>query len=247
LMERAGFWPGRDAWFEIGRAWASAHPDSGSYYDDGRVRTVFTIAYRLLAVDLDEPRIIEGLRLTSELLAPVRARLQRAGAQLLLLLIPTKERVFADALRARGSITDAHRRLIRNEDSCRGALLRAAELARVEVVDLLGPLESAIASSQQVYPTNIESHPNAAGYYVIARTIADRMEETRHFRCLGSARTEMGAGRRPHSAARAGEWPRTSGCGWPWKRPSRVEVPPSRPHIPDTASGRGSSPGPRRP
>jgi hypothetical protein len=69
LLERAGVWPGRDAWFEIGRACATAHPESGSYYDDGRLRTVFTVGYRLVALDLEDPRIAEGLRLTSELLA----------------------------------------------------------------------------------------------------------------------------------------------------------------------------------
>jgi hypothetical protein len=172
LLERAGVWPGQDAWFEIGQAWALANPESGGYYDDGRVRTVFTVGYRALAVDVDDPRIREGLRLTEELLAQVRFKAQRFGAEVLVLLIPTKERVFFRRLTHNSAASDVHSRLARNEDVCRNALVDAAARLNVRILDVLEALEAAVEAGRQIYPTNIESHPTAEGYDVIARTIA---------------------------------------------------------------------------
>jgi hypothetical protein len=170
-LDRLGAF-GEDAWFAIGRAWALDHPESGGFYDDGTVRTVFTVGYRLLAVDLAEPRIQEGLRLTSGLLRDMAAETHRAGVELLVMLVPTKERAFARALQQRSALTRAHAQLVRNEDDCRDALRRVAAESQIPVLDLLGPLEQAIAQGRQVYPTNIESHPAPDGYDIVARSVA---------------------------------------------------------------------------
>jgi hypothetical protein len=136
------------------------------------------MGYSLVALDLQDPRIAEGWRLTAELLGQLPARVESTGADLLLLLIPTKESVFSDASRSQATLTAAHGRLALSEEACRMALLRSAEQAAVQVVDLFGPLKAAVAQGRQVYPTNIESHPNPEGYDLIARTIAARIDTT---------------------------------------------------------------------
>ena len=50
--------------WEIAKAFANAHPTYCQVFSDGQFKTVFTSEYRLLALDLDDPRIAEGLRIS---------------------------------------------------------------------------------------------------------------------------------------------------------------------------------------
>ncbi|HEX8291483.1 MAG TPA: SGNH/GDSL hydrolase family protein, partial [Pyrinomonadaceae bacterium] len=89
LLNRAGWWPSKaDVWFEAGKAWAKAHPDHGAVYEEGGTRAVLTTAYRLTALDLDDPRMAEGLRITCEVLPRIKDRAEAGGAKVLVLLIP---------------------------------------------------------------------------------------------------------------------------------------------------------------
>jgi len=67
------------------------------------VRTVFTPHVRLSAVDLDRPVVREGLQISQRALAQTQAEAQRQGAQLLVLLIPTKERAYCRYLQGSGA------------------------------------------------------------------------------------------------------------------------------------------------
>ncbi|MDQ3906709.1 MAG: hypothetical protein M3268_00005, partial [Acidobacteriota bacterium] len=107
LVSRARLWPGAsDVEFETAKAWAQAFPDRAAVYEEGGVRTVFTTAYRQVALDQSEPRVAEGMRITKELLPQIKQKADASGAHLLILLIPTKESAHAEALRARGRRLD---------------------------------------------------------------------------------------------------------------------------------------------
>ena len=173
-------WPTEraDAWYEIGAAWAQAYPEYGATFDDGGVRTVFTTAYRLLAVDLSEVRIREGLRLTKILLPRIALTVDRHDSRLVVLLIPSKETAFAARVAASGQAsTVTYRHLIEQEARCRSSILQTCAAAEIECLDLLPAFEAALGQGLQIYPTNTESHPNSSGYAVVSQTLEGRLRE----------------------------------------------------------------------
>jgi lysophospholipase L1-like esterase len=174
LLERAGVLPG-DAWFEAGAAWARDHPTHGAVCDCGATRTVLTTAYRLLAVDLDDPGIREGLRLTRLALERGASACAAARVRFLVLVIPTKERVYADRMRSAQPLDPAYARLVGMEDRVREAILAGCTADGIECVDALPPLAAAVDAGTAVYPSTTESHPSARGYRVLAELVAARL------------------------------------------------------------------------
>src|SRR4030095_1899674 len=104
-----------DVDFEIDKSWANHFPEHGAVYNEGNNRTVFTTAYRLVALDLAEPRIKEGFRITNELLPLMRHSADKLGARFLILIIPTKEAVYADAFKESAVRDSTYKRLVEME------------------------------------------------------------------------------------------------------------------------------------
>ncbi len=177
LVSRARLWPGAsDVEFETAKAWAQAFPDRAAVYEEGGVRTVFTTAYRQVALDQSEPRVAEGMRITKELLPQIKQKADASGAHLLILLIPTKESAHAEALRARGRRLDPTLESLAGwESRARSEIVSTCEEEGIQYADALPALSAAIARGEQLYPTGTESHPNARGYYVLASTVGDAL------------------------------------------------------------------------
>lgn len=173
LLNRSGFWPGAtDVDYEIDRQWAQAYPAHGAVCNDDQLRTVFTTAYRLTALDLDDPRIAEGLRITKVVLSRTQQRVDEHGVKLLVLLIPTKELVYDDLMQREGRSTGTYSRLVGMENRAREEVKSWCTEKHIACVDALPELRNAIARRQPIYPSTTESHPNAAGYAVLAATVA---------------------------------------------------------------------------
>ena len=176
LLATSGWWPGSgNFWFEACKAWAKAHPEHGAVYDEGNVRTVLTTAYRLTALDLDDSHIAEGLRITGVVLRRIKGQADGAGMKLLVVLLPTKESVFANAVASRQR-DPVYERLVSMESRARAALIAQCEGAGIQYVDALPPLAQAVRQGKQVYPTSTESHPAPKGYEVIASTAHEELE-----------------------------------------------------------------------
>ena len=177
LLNRKGLWPApTDVDYEIDRAWARAHPDHGAVCEDADIRTAFTTAYRLTGLDLDDPRVSEGLRITEEVLWRAHQKTDNAGVNLLVLLIPTKELVYADLMEREGKLTGTFARLVEMERQARHNVESWCTGKRIRCVDALPNLQNEIARRQQIYPSTTESHPNAAGYRVLATTVNDALK-----------------------------------------------------------------------
>lgn len=173
LLNRSGFWPGAtEVDYEIDREWAQAYPAHGAVCNDDAIRTVFTTAYRLTALDLDDPRIAEGLRITKVALMRTQQTVDGHGVKLLVLLIPTKELVYADLMQREGRSAGTYARLVDMENRARQEVKSWCTEKRIACIDALPDLRNAIAQRQQIYPSTTESHPSAAGYAVLAATVA---------------------------------------------------------------------------
>lgn len=176
LLARSGWWPrSSDVWFEASKAWAQAHPEHGAVYDESNVRTVLTTAYRLTALDLDDSHIAEGLRISGVMLRRMKGQSDGAGVKLLVVLLPTKESVFANAAGSRQR-DPVYERLVSMESRARSALIAQCEAAGIQYVDALPALAQAVRRGEQVYPTSTESHPTPKGYEVIALTADDKLK-----------------------------------------------------------------------
>ena len=175
LLQRHRLWPSAVSFAEA-RAWVRAYPDRGLVATAGPVRTVCTPAIRLLALDLEEPRIAEGLRITETALARTRETLA-GGPRLLVLLIPTKETVFADAAhQGSEAVRETYARLLALEARVRRRLMEGCAARGIPCLDLGPALQEALARGEQVYAEDFDSHPAAGGYGVIAAVAQEALE-----------------------------------------------------------------------
>lgn len=134
-------------------------------------------AFRPLALrgrlDQRSPAVREGMRLTFELLAAMSRTCQAHGCQLVVVLIPTKETVFADlllgdrALHLRSVVAE----LVAHEAEARARTLHFLARAGIAHVDPLPALRSRVA--ERLYTrSDRDMHPGPNGYRVIGEAVA---------------------------------------------------------------------------
>jgi hypothetical protein len=134
--------------------------------------TILTPGYRAQAVELADPRVAEGLRLTLAVLDQLRARSAAAGAGLQVLLIPTKERVLSDVVDEQvAEVPSSYRRLVQHEDELRQRL--RAELAdrQIGLIDALPALQALVAAGEIPYSQTRDGHLNALGQQTVAQLV----------------------------------------------------------------------------
>jgi lysophospholipase L1-like esterase len=172
VLNRTGLWPGsQDIDYEIDKRWAEAHPDHGAVCEEAGRETVLTTAYRLAGLDLDEPRNAEGLRITKDLLSEMQNEVSAKKVKLVVLLLPTKESVYAKVRSGKVQLDFNYQKLVDMEGRIRSEIISNCQAQRIELVDALPYLSSALERGERVYPTTTESHPNERGYFVIASAL----------------------------------------------------------------------------
>jgi len=162
--------------YEKAKAWALVHPDHGAVYTKGRISTVFTTAYRLLALNLNEPRIAEGLRLTKKMLILTKAKTDKSGVRLLILMIPTKELVYAEAMRElKGYLDETYTELVEMETRSRNEIVSFCDENGIKYVDTMLLLQKAIKKNEQIYPSDTDGHFMPRGYFLLASATFDEL------------------------------------------------------------------------
>jgi hypothetical protein len=145
-------------------------------FDDGKARTQFAPAYRASAMDLDDVGIREGLRISLEVLRRMDARARADHIRFVVVLIPTKELVFAES--AEKSASQAYKKQIRNEVMVWTMIRAFLEANGIEYVEPLASLRKQLAEGNQPYPV-LDAHPNATGHAVIAAAVYDKLNEAK--------------------------------------------------------------------
>ena len=140
--------------------------------------TVLTPGLRLLAVDLAEPAVAAGLAITQQALRQTHGILDANGVKGIVVLIPSKERVVADALGDNAPKDEALHSLQRYEKEITNRLEReVAELPALQLIDTAGALAEALRKGTALYPPDSNGHPIAAGYEIIASAVAPAVRE----------------------------------------------------------------------
>ncbi|MFH0878275.1 MAG: hypothetical protein V2A34_01040 [Lentisphaerota bacterium] len=140
--------------------------------------SVFTPRYRLHGLDLSDPRIQEGWRLSLEALDLLQQRADRQGLQFRVLLIPTKELAALDYVRGHDiHLSGSYDRLVDYEQVFWRFTREYLDQRSIRYIDSLPALQACLRQGRQPYPTNKDGHPNQEGYRVIAELLAPYVQE----------------------------------------------------------------------
>jgi hypothetical protein len=140
------------------------------------VRTIFTPQSRLSALDLQIPSIQEGMRITKRAFAFLQEEAVTQDAELLIVLIPTKERVYCQYFKDSGGIMPkTYNSLCDAEERTKSDLEQFFNIKKIDYVDVTKAMEEQTYKHIQIYPKDSDGHPLKIGYGVIARTVYDAM------------------------------------------------------------------------
>lgn len=146
---------------------------------DGAIREAFRPAAIRDRLDLGRKEIREGRRITERLLQDMNETCRKNGIRLVVVVIPTKEMVFADYLEQdptihlRSVIDD----LLTNERRARRELLGFFNASGIRYVDTL-PALARMAGQDLYVRSDRDMHPGRNGYRVIAESVADYLNRS---------------------------------------------------------------------
>jgi hypothetical protein len=154
-------------------------------FEQGSVSTHFTPEYRLGSVDLERPEVRDGLRITATCLDRISAACRARDVELVLLLIPTKEAIYARWLSERGDARAAGLSALASaERAAAGRVLALAGERSIPVVDPTSELVGALEGDVACWPSNSDGHFNPQGCERLAaalwRELGPRLQSARH-------------------------------------------------------------------
>jgi len=176
IIPRSGLWPviiGAIK-YEPNRAWALTNPTQGVVFENDGVRTILKTAYRLQGLDLENPRIKEGLAVTKKVLSSMQLEMQNRGINFLVILIPTKESVYGDIIEEMdGALLPTHQQLVHMETNIRIDLKRFMIKNDIAYLDVLPTLQDATFRHEFIYTLSDDGHPLPNGYRLIAQAVQE--------------------------------------------------------------------------
>lgn len=156
--------------------WARQAPDHTIVIDGKYLKTILHPSEHLFAVDLDNPRIREGVALTKKILLSLRQSLEAEGTGLLILILPSKELAFAHIVMKQGQpVGEMFSKAVRMEERIREDLFSFMELNKIAMIDALPVLRDAVESGVDVFPKDGDTHPLPAGYRLIAEKVYEKL------------------------------------------------------------------------
>lgn len=165
---------------QFGQVTASADP-SVTLIEAPRdnIREAFRPIRIAAGLDQGRPEVREGMRITFHLLGEMNRTCQRNGCTLAVVIIPTKETVFAEYLDREPylrlkNVVDS---LIRNEKAATAELERFLNSIGVSYVETLPALRKAV-QGELYYRGPADMHPSANGYRVIGTAAAEYLRAT---------------------------------------------------------------------
>ncbi len=141
-------------------------------FRNDRVGTVLTPTRRASVVNFEDPRIVEGVRISLLVLDKLR---ERCGVrcELVVVTIPTKEFAFREAVAESGTEAPAaYKKLLADEAAIWQHISRELDAHEIIRIDALVPLDRTIREGRNPYLADWDGHPNVLGNHVIAAYVA---------------------------------------------------------------------------
>ncbi len=162
----------RQDW-ELLKKRAAARPDDFYVVESNTFKTILTPRYRLAVLNVRDPRVEEGLRLSLEAIRQMHDTTQSNGIHYLVLLIPTKELVFKDLAVVNGPLPESLRELVDTEEVVLERIREFLVYHDIAYVDALDALRDYMSKGMQPYNITHDGHPSAIGHRAIAETVRD--------------------------------------------------------------------------
>jgi hypothetical protein len=143
-------------------------------FQAGPFKTVFRPEYRLTALNLEDPRIAEGWKISLQAIGQLSVLSSNAGSQFFVLLVPTKELVLAPYWT---NAPPTFGQLIRNETTMWDQTKTELGRQGIPFVDGLPLLRQELAQQRQPYPVTDDGHPNATGHRALADGVVAFLRE----------------------------------------------------------------------
>lgn len=140
--------------------------------------TTLSPRYRLDALDLQNPQTKEGWRITQGRFQAIKKAYEEARVPFLVLLIPTKEKVYLEFMKSRQEkIPDQFSVYREKEDATIATVEAFLKNNGIRYTSALPAMIDALARGIQIYDTTIDGHPQAPGYRVIAEYVHRHLRE----------------------------------------------------------------------
>jgi hypothetical protein len=156
------------------RAVADRYPNDLLASGPGVPETIFTPRYRLAALDLDDPRIAEGLDVSLRAIERMRRRVAEKGGCFAVVTVPTKEFVYGTG----GDDPESHApsratflRLLEQERTMWQRAQRYFDRTGIAYVDVGPVLGERVRAGEAMYPASTDGHPSVPGHNVIANAV----------------------------------------------------------------------------
>ncbi|HIG17917.1 MAG TPA: SGNH/GDSL hydrolase family protein [Candidatus Handelsmanbacteria bacterium] len=163
-------------------------PDRIACFERGRIRTVMTPSYRKVALNLDDARISEGLRIAIHELGAMARRCAESDTAFGALLIPTKEYVFSNQLTTPEELGTGYSELIQLErrmwEQAESFLFRE----EITYVSVLTPLSSPLDKGLATYRETSDGHPSPLGHQCMAEAAQEIVAQSLPGRTTTSGR-----------------------------------------------------------
>lgn len=173
-------------WFAVVEA-AAKYETERELFISENVKTMFTPRYRLVALDLGEPHVVEGLRLTLNALRVTKSAMTSRGIRYIVMFIPTKELVFANLVYSNNlPLSDDYKKLVDMEKLFWSLAKQYCSLHNIETIDVLPTLREPFLYGKNPYFKSHNGHPNAIGQNAIAGYVAKYLENTKRNYNFGS-------------------------------------------------------------
>jgi hypothetical protein len=132
----------------------------------------------LFGLDQENPNVREGMRITFELLRQMNEICQQDHIQFVVVVIPTKETVFAEYLEHNSKVPldDVIDKLILNERLAREQTFKFLTDSNIPYVDPLPALKSSVGLGLYAHTAG-DMHPGKNGYRVIAEAVSERLKQ----------------------------------------------------------------------
>jgi lysophospholipase L1-like esterase len=139
--------------------------DDFQVFEGDQFRTVFTSKERLFALNLNDPKVQEGLRISLEVIREMHDRAVSDKIKFVVLLIPTKELAFKDIVQGEGKdMSQSYQDLIENEELFWKKTKVFLQHQGIDFIDALPVMRDYLKN----YRINHDGHVNAVGHRAIA-------------------------------------------------------------------------------
>ncbi|HPL95316.1 MAG TPA: hypothetical protein PLF15_00845 [bacterium] len=140
-------------------------------------KTTLSPFYRATVINLNDQRIQEAFRITQQLFLEMHKKLTTQNKQFIILIIPTKEMVYGQFMAEKKIIfpeqlqtyLDKEKEVIINIE-------KFCQTNHLKCVNATNKLVFGVAEKKEIYPADIDGHPTAIGYQLIAESVFEYLQ-----------------------------------------------------------------------